>query len=169
MAAAEEGWVLLADGSPQAVIAHLEAKEGGYRLLDFVVAQGEEAWLAWGFARAAEAVRGAGRRPAAVIDALDPVRRRILRAAGWYTVAAYMVFYDPAAGRPSVPKVSLQELQDMIRRKEQFRLVDVMGEEHWGDGHLPGSEWIDFRGLGREARKRYKQDETIVVYCNGFT
>jgi len=168
MAEAGEGWVVLADESPQAVIAYLEA-EDGFRLLDFVVAQGEEAWLAWGLARATEAVRGAGRRPAAVIDALDPVRRRILRAAGWYTTAAYMVFYDPVAGRPSVPSVTLQELRDMMARKERFHLVDVMGEEHWKPGHLPGSEWIDFRGLGREARKRYKPEETIVVYCNGFT
>ncbi len=137
MAEAGEGWVLLADESPQAVIAYLEA-EDGFRLLDFVVAQGEEAWLAWGFARATEAVRGAGRRPAAVIDALDPVRRRILRAAGWYTTAAYMVFYDPVAGRPSVPSVTLQELRDMMARKERFHLVDVMGEEHWKAGSPPG-------------------------------
>jgi hypothetical protein len=169
MAEAGEGWVLLDGRSPQAVIARLEPEDGGHELLDFVLAQGEEAGLAWGFARASEVVRAAGRRPAAVIDALDPVRRRILRAAGYYTAAAYMVFYDPAAGRPSVPTVTLQELQGMLARKERFRLVDVMGEEHWKAGHIPGSEWIDFRGLGREARKRYKQDETLVLYCNGFT
>jgi hypothetical protein len=151
------------------VIARLEPGEGGYVLLDFVVAQGEEAGLAWGFVRASEVVRAAGRRPAAVIDALDPVRRRILRAAGYYTAAAYMVFYDPMAGRPSVPTISLEELRGMLARKERFHLVDVMGEEHWKAGHIPGSEWIDFRGLGSQARKRYKQDETIVVYCNGFT
>jgi len=45
----------------------------------------------------------------------------------------------------------------------------VLGEEHWNDAHIPGSEWIDFRGLGREARRRFKPDETIVVYCSGFT
>jgi len=169
MAEAGDGWVLLENGRPQAVVARLEVEDGEYELLDFVVAQGEEAGLSWAIFRASEAVRAAGRRPAAVIDALDPVRRRILRAAGYFTAAAYMVFYDPLVGRPSVPTVSLQELRAMIERKERFRLVDVMGEEHWRPGHLPGSEWIDFRGLGREARGRYKQDETIIVYCNGFT
>jgi hypothetical protein len=169
MADAGEGWVLLDKGKPQAVIARLGQEASEYELLDFVVAQGEESGLAWGCARAAELVRAAGRRPAAVIDALDPVRRRILRAAGYYTAAAYMVFYDPVAGRPSVPSVTLEELRGMIDRKERFHLVDVMGEEHWKAGHIPGSEWVDFRGLGRQARKRYKQDETIVVYCNGFT
>jgi hypothetical protein len=169
MADAGEGWVLLENGRPQAVVARSAAEEGEYELLDFVVAQGEEAGLSWALARATDAVRAAGRRPAAVIDALDPVRRRILRGAGYYTAAAYMVFYDPAAGRPSVPSVSLDELQAMIERMERFHLIDVMGEEHWKAGHLPGSEWIDFRGLSRESRKRYKQDDIIVVYCNGFT
>ena len=169
MADAGEGWVFLENGLPQAVVARLEAEQGAYELLDFVVAQGEEAGLSWAFARATESVTAAGRRPAAVIDALDPVRRRILRGAGYYTAVAYMVFYDPIAGRPSVPAVSLEELRAMIARKEQFHLVDVMGEEHWKAGYLPGAEWIDFRGLAREARKRYKQDDTIVVYCNGFT
>lgn len=169
VAEAGNGWVLLENNRPQAVVARLEVEGGEYELLDFAVAQGEEAGLSWAFSRASQAVASAGRRPAAVIDALDPVRRRILRAAGYFTVAAYMVFYDPLAGRPSVPTMSLEELRAMIERKERFHLVDVIGEEHWRGGHLPGSEWIDFRGLGREARRRYKQDETLVLYCNGFT
>jgi hypothetical protein len=169
MAKAGEGWVLLENGRPQAVVARLEVEGGEYELLDFVVAQGEEAGLSWAIYRASQIVGAAGRRPAAVIDALDPVRRRILRAAGFFTAAAYMVFYDPAAGRPSVPSLSLQELRAMLTRKERFHLVDVMGEEHWKAGHIAGSEWIDFRGLSREARRRYKQDDSIVVYCNGFT
>lgn len=56
----------------------------------------------------------------------------------------------------------------MIQSDEQFRLVDVMGEEHWKAAHLPGSEWLDFRGLAREAKRRFRPDERIVVYCNGF-
>jgi hypothetical protein len=169
MAEAGEGWVLLESGRPQAVVARLPVEKTDFELLDFLVAQGEETGLSWAFAQASQAVQAAGRRPAAVIDALDPVRRRIMRAAGYYTAAAYMVFYDPAAGRPSIPALSLEELRGMIARKESFHLVDVMGEDHWKAGHIPGAEWIDFRGLSREARKRYKEDETIVVYCNGFT
>ncbi len=169
MAETGTGWVLIDDGRLQAVVARLATADGQFELLDFVVAQGEEEGLSWAVAQASEAVRAAGRRPAAVIDALDPVRRRILRGAGYFTAAAFMVFYDPVAGRPSVPTVSLDELRAMIERKEAFHLVDVLGERHWNDGHLPGSEWIDFRGLGREARRRFKADETIVVYCSGFT
>ena len=57
----------------------------------------------------------------------------------------------------------------MIEKKERVRLVDVLGEEHWNRGHLPGSEWIDFRGLAREARRRFSSDESLVLYCAGFT
>jgi hypothetical protein len=163
------GWVLLEKGRPRAVLARAPGGDAGYELLDFVVAQGEEPTLAWALAEVTAAVRAASRRPAAVIDALDPVRRRIFRNAGYYTAAAYLVFYDPLAGRPSVPTVTRAELQAMMEGNERFRLVDVLGEEHWKEAHLPGSEWIDFRSLGREARRRFKPDETIVVYCSGFT
>jgi hypothetical protein len=169
MADAGDGWVLLESGRPQAVIARLPVERTDFELLDFLVAQGEETGLSWAFSQASQAVREGGRRPAAVIDALDPVRRRIMRAAGYYTAAAYMVFYDPAAGRPSVPTMSLEELRAMLAGKERFYLLDVMGEDHWKAGHIPGAEWVDFRGLSKEARRRYKEDDTIVVYCNGFT
>lgn len=162
-------WVVLQQGHPVAVIARLDGGDGMHELLDFAVARAGEAELALALRRAGEAVWRDGRRPAAVIDATETARRRIFRKAGYYSAAAYMVFYDPEVGRPSVGTVSVDELQAMIDKKEQFRLVDVLGEEHWKEGHLPGSEWIDFRGLAREARRRLKTDEPIVLYCNGFT
>ncbi len=55
-----------------------------------------------------------------------------------------------------------------MKSQEHFRLVDVLGEDHWRAGHLP-MEWMDFRGLAREARRRFKADEPIVLYCDGFT
>ncbi|MFH0917117.1 MAG: rhodanese-like domain-containing protein [bacterium] len=162
-------WVVLQQGRPVAVIARLDGGDGRHELLDFAVARAGEADLAVALDRAGEAVWSAGRRPAAVIDASEAARRRIFREAGYYSAAAYMVFYDPEAGRPSVGAVGVDELQAMIDEKEQFRLVDVLGEEHWREGHIPGSEWIDFKGLAREARRRFKAEEPIVLYCNGFT
>ncbi len=44
----------------------------------------------------------------------------------------------------------------MMERGEKFRLVDVLGEAHWKRGHIHGSEWIDFRGLAREAKRRFR-------------
>jgi hypothetical protein len=61
------------------------------------------------------------------------------------------------------------ELWRMIQEKEQFRLIDVLGEAHWREGHLPGAEWLEFRSLSREAKHRYRKDEALVVYCNDYT
>jgi len=162
-------WVLLHRGRPVAVIARLEGGDGEHELLDFAIARAGEAELAGALRQATDIVRTEGGRPAAVIDAAEAARRRIFRAAGYYSAAAYMVFYDPEAGRPSVGTVSVDDLRAMIARRERMRLVDVLGEEHWKKGHLPGSEWIDFRGLAREARRRFGSDEPLVLYCNGFT
>jgi len=100
---------------------------------------------------------------------MDVRRQQVFRAAGYYTVASYLLFYDPEAGRPSVPTIEQAQLQQMIESGETLHLVDVLGEDHWKRGHLPGAEWMDFRSLTREARKRFKKDERIVVYCNSYT
>lgn len=170
-ALAREGrnWAVLQQGRPVAAIARLDGGDGVHELIDLAVAHAGEAELAWALRQAGEAVRGEGRQPAAVIDAAEAGRRRIFRQAGYYSAAAYMVFYDAESGRPSVGTVSLDELRAMTDKKERFRLVDVLGEEHWKEGHLPGSEWIDFKGLAKEARRRFKTEEPIVLYCNGFT
>ncbi len=168
---AREGgnWALLRVGRPVAVIARLDGGDGRHELLDLALARTDDDSLAWALKRCTAGLRRAGRRPAAVIDAGEPARRRIFRKAGYYSAAAYMVFYDPEAGRPSVGTMTLQDLQALLDSREQFRLVDVLGEAHWRTGHLPGSEWVDFRGLAREARRRFKVDEPLVLYCDGFT
>lgn len=167
---AESGtaWVLKQQGRPLGVLAQATS-DGEYDLLDFAVASGPEAALAWGLRAVTARMMDSRRRVAAVIEALDKVRHRVFRAAGYYTAAAYVVFYDPMARRPSVGVINLDQLQAMMTRGDSFRLIDVLGEEHWKAGHLPGAEWVDFRGLAREARRRFQPEETIVVYCNGFT
>jgi hypothetical protein len=162
-------WVLLLGGRPLAVVARLDGGDGKHELLDLVVARADEDVLAWAVERCTDELRREGRRPAAVIDAAEPARRRTFRKAGYYSAAAYMVFYDPEAGRPSVGTITVQDLRDLMGGQEHFRLVDVLGEKHWRAGHLPGSEWMDFRGLAREARRRFAVDEPIILYCDGFT
>jgi hypothetical protein len=162
-------WVVHGQGRPLAVIARVDGGDGTHELLDFVVARAGDAELSQALRLAGDAVRMVGHQPAAVIDARETARRRIFRKAGYYSAAAYMVFYDPETGRPSVGILGVTEVQAMLERKERFRLVDVLGEEHWKEAHLPGSEWIDFRGLAREARRRFDPAEPIVLYCNGFT
>jgi Rhodanese-like domain len=162
-------WVVLVDRRPVAVIARLDGGDGSHELLDLVVARADEDVLAWALRSCTEALRKEGRRPGAVIDTGEPARRRTFRKAGYYSAAAYLVFYDPETGRPSVGTMTAQDLHDLLEGPEPVRLVDVLGEKHWRAGHLPGSEWLDFRGLAREARRRFKPDEPIVLYCDGFT
>ncbi len=168
---AESGrsWLLVKDGQPVAVLARSDSPDDVHALLDYAVATAAEKELVAGLREATIRLQSEGRRPLAVIDASEPGRRRIFRGAGYRTDSAYVVYYDPEAGRPSVGVIDLAELQAMRERGEQFRLVDVLGEEHWKQGHLPGAEWIDFRALAREARRRFRPEETIVVYCNGFS
>ena len=68
-----------------------------------------------------------------------------------------------------VPPHRREQLRRMIQAKEDFHLIDVMGEQHWRAGHLPGAEWLEFRNLSREARRRYGKDDALVVYCNDYT
>lgn len=169
MAGSGRHWVLMGDDGPTAVIARGDGADGVHELLDVVVARTDEAEVAWALRQAAREVTGEGLRPAAVLDAMETARYRIFRAAGFHTAAAYLVFYDPEAGRPSVVRVSTEELRALLASGQRVRVVDVMGEEHWRAGHIPGAEWIDFKGLAREARRRFRPEEPIIVYCNGFT
>ncbi len=85
-----------------AVIARLDGGDGEHELLDLALARTSEDDLAWALGRCTEVLWREGRRPAAVVDAGEAARRRIFRKAGYYSAAAYMVFYDPEVGRPSV-------------------------------------------------------------------
>lgn len=109
--------------------------------------------------------------------------RQLSAASGGDAVLGYVLLLDrphdghshvaavenPEAGRPGVGQITTEELQSLMAGGKHFRLIDVLGEEHWRQGHLPGSEWVDFKSLAREARVRFKPEEPIVVYCNGFT
>ncbi len=67
-------------------------------------------------------------------------------------------------------KLSTDELKDMRKRKEDFLLINVLGEDSFDEGHIPGSlniplEREDFlREVGRRAENK---EHRIVVYCAG--
>jgi hypothetical protein len=169
LAVAGRGWAVIKEGAPVGVIARQDAGDRLHELVDFALGKAAESELSRALELVAKAVTAEGLEPAAVIDATEAARHRIFRGAGFYTAASYMVYYDPEAGRPSVARITTQELRALLDRGERVRLVDVLGEEHWNDAHLPGSEWIDFKGLAKEALRRFQLEEPIIVYCNGFT
>lgn len=162
-------WVVTDHDQPVALLVREPSEGSRYCLLDILAPHlGPEAQL-WALLSAGATIEAEGRTPAAVLDIREVAKIQVFREAGYYTAATYLVFYDPEAGRPSVPVIGREELWRMIQEEESFHLVDVMGEDHWARGHLPGAQWVDFRSLTREARKRFDKEEKIVVYCNDFT
>jgi Rhodanese-like domain. len=161
--------VLTLRGEPVALVVQEQSQSPGYRLFDIMAPHVAEEAQVWALQTAGVAAEKEGLTGGAVIDARDTERLRVFRAAGYYTAASYLLFYDAEAGRPSVPTIERERLRQMIEAGETFHLVDVLGEEHWKKGHLPGATWMDFRSLTREARRRFKKDERIVVYCDSFT
>ena len=161
--------VLTDRGEPVGLVVEEESPSAGYRLFDIISPHAATEAQVWALRTAGLVAEGEGLTGAAVIDARDVRRQQVFRAAGYYTVASYLLFYDPEAGRPSVPTIERAQLEQMIESGETFHLIDVLGEDHWKRGHLPGATWMDFRSLTREARRRFKKDERIVVYCNSYT
>lgn len=162
-------WVLTDHQEVVGVVAREDSRGGRYCLLDIMAPHVGDEHQVWALRTAARRVEGEGLTCASVVDARDIHRLQVFRQAGYYTAATYLVFYDPEAGRPSVPTVSRDDLWAMIQAGQKFQLIDVLGRDHWRMGHLPGADWLDFRSLTREARKRFGKDERIVVYCNDYT
>ncbi|MCL5942292.1 MAG: rhodanese-like domain-containing protein [Actinobacteria bacterium] len=162
-------WVLLDREQAVGLVIRERSEGTRYCLLDVLAPHVGDDVLVWGLHTAGRLIAGNEMTPAALVDARDARRLQVFRRAGYYTAAGYLVFYDQLAGRPSVPVISRDELWELMQSGTPLHVVDVLGEDHWARGHLPGAEWIDFRSLTREARKRYRKDEKIVVYCNDFT
>lgn len=162
-------WVLTHKNQPVGLVVQEEARAEQYCLLDIIAPHLPDDQQVWALLETGKRLELEGKVSAAAIDPHDPRKIAVFRQAGFYTAANYLIFYDPEAGRLQVPMISREELWDLIESGEEFHLLDVMGEDHWQRGHLPGAEWADFRGLTRQARERYEPDERIVVYCNDYT
>jgi hypothetical protein len=162
-------WVLTEGGQAVGLLVREESQGTRYCLLDIMAPHQPDEPQVWALRTVARDVEGEGLTCAAVVDARDPHKIELFRQAGYYTASTYLVFYDAEAGRPSVPVISRDELWELVQSGAGFHLIDVLGKDHWQKGHLPGADWLDFRSLTREARKRFKKDERIVVYCNDYT
>lgn len=64
-----------------------------------------------------------------------------------------------------VNTITTEELEDMKENDEEFVLLDVLGEDHFADGHIPDAVNIPLDRLAHEVIDRFEKDERIVVYC----
>lgn len=62
--------------------------------------------------------------------------------------------------------ISRDDLQEMIDKNVDFTLVEVLPEDSFRSGHIPGAIHIPGDGLRAQAPEKIpNKDHTIVVYC----
>lgn len=64
--------------------------------------------------------------------------------------------------------ITIEQLLEMMENKDKFRLVEVLSEDSYKDGHIPGAINIPVDKLQKEASKNLKKTDTIVVYCANY-
>lgn len=64
--------------------------------------------------------------------------------------------------------MTIEQLLEMIENREKFRLVEVLSEDSYKDGHIPDAINIPVDKLQKEAGKKLKKTDTIVVYCASY-
>jgi len=63
-------------------------------------------------------------------------------------------------------QLDTSQLQQQLQQEERLHLVETLQPREFEKGHLPGAVCIPFTRIGGEARRRFNQDDAIVVYCH---
>jgi len=64
--------------------------------------------------------------------------------------------------------ISLDQLLEMIVNKEKFKLVEVLSEDNFNEGHIPDAINLPINKLANLAEKYLKKTDVIVVYCASY-
>ena len=64
--------------------------------------------------------------------------------------------------------LALDGLLEMQANNEKFKLVEVLSEDSFKQGHIPGAINIPVDNLEKEATKQLKKTDTIIVYCASY-
>ncbi len=64
--------------------------------------------------------------------------------------------------------ISIEQLLEMIENKDEFKLVEVLSEDSYKEGHLPNAVNLPLDNLKDLADKHLKMTDTIVVYCANY-
>jgi len=65
--------------------------------------------------------------------------------------------------------ITIERLLEMNANEEKFTLVDVLSEESYKEGHIPGAINIPFGNLESLAERYLDRKDTIVVYCGSYS
>ena len=64
--------------------------------------------------------------------------------------------------------LAIEGLLEMIENKEDFRLVEVLREDSYNKGHIPGAINIPADMMQGLASKQLDKNDTIIVYCANY-
>ena len=65
--------------------------------------------------------------------------------------------------------ITIERLLEMNANDEKFTLVDVLSEESYKEGHIPGAINIPLGNLESLAERYLDRKDTIVVYCGSYS
>ena len=64
--------------------------------------------------------------------------------------------------------ITIENLLEMTENNEPFKLVEVLHEEAFKKGHIPGAINIAVDELEEKAPRQLKKDDVIIVYCANY-
>ena len=64
--------------------------------------------------------------------------------------------------------IPIEQLLEMMENNDKFKLVEVLSEDSYKDGHIPGAINIPVDKLEKDSGKKLKKTDTIVVYCASY-
>jgi rhodanese-related sulfurtransferase len=68
-----------------------------------------------------------------------------------------------------IQTIAADELRQMLAENPDVRLVDVLPEETYKKGHIPGALSLPIERLAGEGEREFDKQDTIVVYCSNTT
>jgi rhodanese-related sulfurtransferase len=70
-----------------------------------------------------------------------------------------------------IKTISVEKLLDMQTSGQYFIIIEVLSEEHFKNGHIPGAIHIPVKDLTEEnlTKKGISKEDIIVVYCTTYS
>ena len=64
--------------------------------------------------------------------------------------------------------IAIEQLLEMMENKDKFKLVEVLSEDSYKDGHIPNAINLPVDKLEKDASRKLKKTDTIIVYCASY-
>lgn len=65
--------------------------------------------------------------------------------------------------------ISIEDLLEMEANGQEYKLIEVLPEKNYKEGHIPGAINIPWDDLETKAPELLKKKDLIVTYCAGYS